>query len=422
MVDRIVPATAPADIASVEQRFGYRDGAVVVGEPFRQWVIEDRFAGRTPPWDLVGATFVDDVTPFEQLKMRVLNGAQTTLCLSRRARRPRAHLRRHGRPAAGRTSSAACWSRRRCRRCRRCRASSPIAYVEQSLGRLRNTAIRHRNHQIATDGSQKIVQRLLNPIRERLRARRQTSTLLSVAVAAWMVYLVRASDAVRTRVDASTTPMPARIAAIADRVGRDTAALAARNPRHRRDLRPRTRRDGRLPRALVARHSTACWRRSDRLRRRIVPAGRARIGAADDRRREDDEARNSDRAVSGHAAGRGRRLGRARRVSRRWRSPAGRRPPARPAAMPAPAISTSTNLAQRRRRRSSPRWPSEGLADLGARLLSEPAASRRRAPRDGDRASEEGDRRGRADGRRRWSTPSAAATPRRPSTRTGRTR
>ena len=45
----------------------------------------------------------------------------------------------------------------------------PLAYVEQSLDRLRNTAIRHRYHQIATDGSQKIVQRLLNPAAERLR-------------------------------------------------------------------------------------------------------------------------------------------------------------------------------------------------------------------------------------------------------------
>ena len=42
-------------------------------------MIEDRFAGRRPPWDLAGATFVDDVTPFEHLKMRVLNAAQSTL-------------------------------------------------------------------------------------------------------------------------------------------------------------------------------------------------------------------------------------------------------------------------------------------------------------------------------------------------------
>ena len=80
MVDRIAPAVTPADAAFVEGSFGYRDGAVAVGEPFRQWVIEKRFAGRVPRWDLAGATFVDDVEPFEHLKMRVLNGAQTALC------------------------------------------------------------------------------------------------------------------------------------------------------------------------------------------------------------------------------------------------------------------------------------------------------------------------------------------------------
>ena len=102
---------------------------------------------------------------------------------------------------------------------------SPADYVEQSLGRLRNTAIRHRNHQIATDGSQKIVQRLLNPIRERLR-RGESIALLSVPVAAWMVYLIRAS----ARFGKSwkvNDPYGERVAAIADRVGHDTASLAA---------------------------------------------------------------------------------------------------------------------------------------------------------------------------------------------------
>ena len=107
----------------------------------------------------------------------------------------------------------------------RCPASQPKLYVEQSLERLRNTAIRHRNHQIATDGSQKIVQRLLNPIRERLR-RGESVALLSVPVAAWMVYLIQASARFGKRWTVSD-PYADRIAAIAERVGSDTAALAA---------------------------------------------------------------------------------------------------------------------------------------------------------------------------------------------------
>ncbi len=79
MVDRIVPATTPEDIDSVSEALGARDPAAVVGEPFRQWVIEDKFAGERPPLDLAGAQFVADAKPYEQIKMRVLNAAQSTL-------------------------------------------------------------------------------------------------------------------------------------------------------------------------------------------------------------------------------------------------------------------------------------------------------------------------------------------------------
>ena len=80
MVDRIVPATTDADIDAIGDILGLSDRACVVGEPFRQWTIEDRFIGIRPPWDLAGAEFVGDVSPYERVKMRVLNGAQTTLC------------------------------------------------------------------------------------------------------------------------------------------------------------------------------------------------------------------------------------------------------------------------------------------------------------------------------------------------------
>ncbi|WP_274627506.1 mannitol dehydrogenase family protein [Arvimicrobium flavum] len=222
MVDRIAPATSQADFETVERGFGYRDRAVVTGEPFRQWVLENRFAGRFPRWDEVGVTFVDDVTPFEHLKMRVLNGAQTTLsylgvlaghehtCDDMKDPLLVGFVRRmlleESLPTLGPVPGI-----------------SPEAYVEQSLERLRNTAIRHRNHQIATDGSQKIVQRLLNPILERLR-RGEAVRLLTLPVAAWMVYLVKASDRFGRQWTVDD-PHAARIAAIADRVGSDAPAL-----------------------------------------------------------------------------------------------------------------------------------------------------------------------------------------------------
>ncbi|UVK41481.1 mannitol dehydrogenase family protein [Mesorhizobium sp. AR10] len=224
MVDRITPATSQADIETVEQHFGYRDAAVVVGEPFRQWVIEQKFASRVPRWDLVGASFVDDVTPFEHLKMRVLNGAQTTLATlgvlaglehtsdviadALLATFVRRMLLEETLPTLMPVPGV-----------------SPEAYVEQSLGRLRNTAIRHRNHQIATDGSQKIVQRLLNPILDRLR-RGDSIALLSVPVAGWMAYLILASARFGGRWPVSD-PYADKVAGIADATGDDTKALAS---------------------------------------------------------------------------------------------------------------------------------------------------------------------------------------------------
>lgn len=224
MVDRIAPAVTQDDLDSVENWFGYRDGAVAVGEPFRQWVIEEKFAGRIPRWDLVGATFVDDVTPFEHLKMRVLNGAQTTLATL-------------GVLAGLDHTSDAMADPLLSDFIRRMLVDEtvptlmpvpgilPLAYVEQSLARLKNTAIRHRNHQVATDGSQKIVQRLLNPIRDRL-SQGASIGLLSVPVAGWMAYLIQASDRFGKRWPVSD-PYADKVAAIADATGHDARALAS---------------------------------------------------------------------------------------------------------------------------------------------------------------------------------------------------
>jgi fructuronate reductase len=222
MVDRIVPATAPEDIAFVERTYSYRDNAVVVGEPFRQWVIEDRFAGRTPPWALAGATFVDDVTPFELIKMRVLNAAQTSLaCLGL--------IAGHKHTSDDMTDPVLTGIVRRILieeslpTLPPVPGIDPLAYLDQSFRRLRNTAIRHRNHQIATDGSRKIVQRILNPIRERIE-RGEEVERLTVVVAAWMYYLVSASKRFGERWTVED-PFAAEAARIADRAGRDAAGL-----------------------------------------------------------------------------------------------------------------------------------------------------------------------------------------------------
>ncbi len=79
MVDRIVPATTEQDYQRIKSTLGVSDKSVVGTEPFKQWVIEDNFVTERPPWDKVGAMFVDDVEPFEEMKLRLLNGAHSAL-------------------------------------------------------------------------------------------------------------------------------------------------------------------------------------------------------------------------------------------------------------------------------------------------------------------------------------------------------
>ena len=80
MVDRITPVTAPADMEALAERFGVDDGWPVVCEPFTQWVLEDDFGGDRPPFEEVGVQLVDDVEPYELMKLRLLNASHQSLC------------------------------------------------------------------------------------------------------------------------------------------------------------------------------------------------------------------------------------------------------------------------------------------------------------------------------------------------------
>jgi mannitol 2-dehydrogenase len=80
MVDRITPVTTPEDVALVRDRIGVDDGWPVVCEPFTQWVLEDRFAAGRPPLEQAGVQVVDDVRPYELMKLRLLNASHQALC------------------------------------------------------------------------------------------------------------------------------------------------------------------------------------------------------------------------------------------------------------------------------------------------------------------------------------------------------
>lgn len=79
MVDRITPVTVAEDIQRVQDEFWVEDQWPVVCEPFIQWVIEDDFVSGRPEWEKVGAQFVDNVVPYENMKLRLLNAGHSVL-------------------------------------------------------------------------------------------------------------------------------------------------------------------------------------------------------------------------------------------------------------------------------------------------------------------------------------------------------
>ena len=80
MVDRITPVTTAQDVELLGADFGVTDGWPVVCEPFTQWVLEDRFGQGRPPFEEAGVQMVDDVVPYELMKLRLLNASHQALC------------------------------------------------------------------------------------------------------------------------------------------------------------------------------------------------------------------------------------------------------------------------------------------------------------------------------------------------------
>ncbi len=79
MVDRITPATTPADGDRIRQALGLEDAWPVASEPFTQWVVEEHFPAGRPPLERVGVTFTKDIDAYEAIKLRLLNGAHQAM-------------------------------------------------------------------------------------------------------------------------------------------------------------------------------------------------------------------------------------------------------------------------------------------------------------------------------------------------------
>jgi fructuronate reductase len=187
MVDRIVPATTAQDLAWLEGQIGVHDAAAVMTEPFRQWVIEDKFAGPRPPWEAGGAQWVRQVAPYETAKLRMLNGAHSALAYMGLAR---GHEFVH--EAIADAALAALINMLMREEAARSFTPAPEqdlqTYADLLLARFANRARPHRLRQIAMDGSQKIPQRWLETLRVAQSEGRRCAALLQ-ALAAWIVFV-----------------------------------------------------------------------------------------------------------------------------------------------------------------------------------------------------------------------------------------
>lgn len=192
MVDRIVPAATEESLDEITRELGVADPCAISCEPFIQWVIEDNFVAGRPQWEVAGVQMVDDVLPWEQMKLRMLNGSHSFLaylgylagfqhisdCMQDSAFREAAYRLMMNEQAPTLRITNVDLSR----------------YVASLIERFANPALKHRTWQIAMDGSQKLPQRMLEGIREHL-ARGSDWPLLALGVAGWMRYVSGVDDA-----------------------------------------------------------------------------------------------------------------------------------------------------------------------------------------------------------------------------------
>ena len=162
MVDRIVPTTTDADRRAVARQLGVHDQIPVPAEPFTMWVLQDRFAAGRPAWEHGGAVFTDDVHPYELLKLRLLNGTHSLIAylgaLDGRPTIPDATAQPFIADAA-----------------RRILVDDYLPsitvpadvdlddYIAQLFTRWSNSALKHGTHQVGSDGSVKLAQRIPEP-------------------------------------------------------------------------------------------------------------------------------------------------------------------------------------------------------------------------------------------------------------------
>jgi mannitol 2-dehydrogenase len=225
MVDRITPATTDDHRRMVAREFGIRDAWPVVTEPFRQWIVEDRFADGRPDWEQAGVLMTADVVPYEKVKMRLLNAGHQALCYL-------------GMLLGHEYVHQAIQDEQILRLIRTLMDDevTPLLsvvpgidlkeYKATLLRRFANAAIRDRLSRIGTDASVRIRDFVLPSILEQL-ARGGPIRMLSLAVAGWFRYLAGTEEGGGTRQIGLTLrdPLADRLTQCARSGGADPGAL-----------------------------------------------------------------------------------------------------------------------------------------------------------------------------------------------------
>ena len=219
MVDRIVPATTDDDRRQALAISGLDDEGLVTAEPFGQWVIEDRFSARRPAWELAGAQLTDDVTPYELMKLRILNGSHSTLAYLGALTGHRTIADAVGDDGL-REIATALIRDDMIPTLQQPDGVDLVEYGDRVLARYTNPGLRHTTVQIAMDGSQKLPQRLVAPALAAIEAGRRPHAI-TLGLAAWMAYVATGRDR-----DGRALPLDDPMADVLGRVRGTTDAAA----------------------------------------------------------------------------------------------------------------------------------------------------------------------------------------------------
>lgn len=187
MVDSITPATDEAFRTRVEQALGLHDAWPIQRERFVQWVLEETDFPNQPDWASVGITLSRDVSAYERAKLRLLNGAHSTLAYVGSLAGLETVAQAMTEPAL-RTFVERMMLEDIQPTLDIPRSGEIDAYRRSILQRFENPAMRHQLAQIAWDGSQKLPIRILGTVADAIEAQRPLGRL-TVPLAAWMHFI-----------------------------------------------------------------------------------------------------------------------------------------------------------------------------------------------------------------------------------------